>query len=139
MNHTQTLLPCSLFNLQHLLKKETCITKTHKSTIDLILTNKPLSFQSISVIENGLSDHHKLIATFVKSHFTRLNPKTVYYKNFKIFGENFFLNNLKETNIEFPTDDLNENYCFITDTFIKIAERHAPFKKILFRGNQALL
>ena len=130
---------CSLFNLQSLIKKDTCIIKVHKSTIALILTNKPLSFQSSSVIETGLSDHHKLIATFVKSHFTRLNPKTVYYKNFKIFGENFFLNNLKETNIEFPTDDLNENYCFITDTFIKIAERHAPFKKILFRGNQALL
>ena len=68
----------SLFNLQSLIKKETYITKTHKSSIDLILTNKPLSFQSRAVIETGLSDHHKLLATFVKSHFTRLNPKTVY-------------------------------------------------------------
>ena len=30
---------CSLFNLQFLIKKETCVTKTHKSTIDLILAN----------------------------------------------------------------------------------------------------
>ena len=42
---------CSLFNLQSLIKKETCITKTHKSTTDLILTNKLLSFQGSSVIE----------------------------------------------------------------------------------------
>ena len=35
-----------------------------------------------------------------------------------------------------PTDDPNENYRFITDTFIKIVERHAPFKKRYVRGNQ---
>ena len=33
---------CSFFNKKSLTKKETCITNTHKSTIDLILTNKPL-------------------------------------------------------------------------------------------------
>ena len=54
---------CSLFNLQSLIKKETYITKTHKSTIDLILTNKPFSFQISSVIETGLSDHHKHLST----------------------------------------------------------------------------
>ena len=36
-----------------------------------------------------------------------------------------------------PTDDPNENYRFITDTFIKIVERHAPLKKGSVRGNQA--
>ena len=33
-----------------------------------------------------------------------------------------FLNNLKETNFDLPTNDLNENYRFITDTLIKIFE-----------------
>ena len=128
---------CSLFDLKSLIKKETCITKTHPSTIDLILTNKPLSFQSSNVIEIGLSDHRKPIATFVKSHFTRLNPNTVYYRNFKNFNENSFLNDLRETNFDLSTNDPNENYCFITDIFIKIAKRHAPLKKRFFRGNQA--
>ena len=126
-----------MFNLQSLIKKEASITKALKSTIDLILTNKPLSFQSSSVIETGISDHHKLIATFFKSHFTRLNPKTVYYRNFKNFDENCFLNDLKETNFELSTDDPNENYRFITDTFIKIVERHTPLKRRYVRGNQA--
>ena len=35
------------------------------------------------------------------------------------------------------TDDPNENYRLITDTFNKIVERHAPLKKRFFRGNQA--
>ena len=74
---------------------------------------------------------------FVKSHFSRLNPKSVYYRNFKSFDENSFLNDLKETNFELPSDDPNENYCFITDIFIKIVERHVPLKKTFVRRNQA--
>ena len=34
---------CDLFNLANLIKTETCFTKSHKSLIDLFLTNKPLS------------------------------------------------------------------------------------------------
>ena len=48
-----------------------------------------------------------------------------------------FLNALKEANFELSTNDPNENYCFITDAFIKIVERHAPLKKRLARENQA--
>ena len=78
------------------------------------------------------------IATFVKSLLTKLNPKTVYYKNFKKFDENSFLNDVKETNFELSTNDPNVNYRFITDdTLIKIVERQAPLKKRFVRGNQA--
>ena len=68
---------CSLFNSKTLIKKENCRTKTHKSINELILTRKSLSFQSSSVIETGLSDHHKLTALFVKPHGTRLDSKAV--------------------------------------------------------------
>ena len=50
------------------------------------------------------------LATFVKSHFTRLDAKTVYYRNFKTFDENSFLNDL--------------------------SERHAPLKKRFVGENQ---
>ena len=36
---------CNLFDLTNLIKTETCCTKNHKSTTDLFLTNRPLSFQ----------------------------------------------------------------------------------------------
>ena len=48
-----------------------------------------------------------------------------------------FLNDLKEANFELSTNDPNENYCFITDAFIEIVERHAPLKKRFVRENQA--
>ena len=82
---------CDLFKLTNLIKLETCFTK---SLIDLFLTNKPLSFQKMHVTETGLSDCHKLISTFFKSHFTRLRPKVITYRNNRKFDENVFLNNL---------------------------------------------
>ena len=94
-NHEKLEEFCSLFNLKSLIEKEVCIAKTNNSTIDLISTNKPRSFQSSSANETDSSDHHKLMAMFVKSHFTRHDPNTVYYRNFKKFDGNFFLNDLK--------------------------------------------
>ena len=52
---------CDVFNLKNLAKFETYFTKDCKSLIDLILTNKLLSFQRTQVIESILSDYHKLL------------------------------------------------------------------------------
>ena len=35
---------CDLFHLTNIVKFDTCFTKTHTPLIDLILTNKPLTF-----------------------------------------------------------------------------------------------
>ena len=86
---------CSLFNSKSFIKKETCITKLHVSTIDLIIKNKPLSFQNNSFIKTGWSDPRKLITTFAKPHFTWLVPVTVYYRNFTKADEKSFLNDLR--------------------------------------------
>ena len=56
---------CDNFNLTNIVKKNTCFTKTNTSTIDLLLTNKPMSFQVTKTIEAGLSDCHKLISSFI--------------------------------------------------------------------------
>ena len=71
------------FNLMNLIKSETCYTKNHKSLIDLLFTNKPLSFQKAHVTETGLSDYHKLISTFFKSRFSKAKPKVIKYRNYK--------------------------------------------------------
>ena len=56
---------CDLINFTDLATSPTCFTKTHKSTIDLILTNKGNCFQKKKVTETGLSDFHKQISTFL--------------------------------------------------------------------------
>ena len=57
---------CNLFNLINLIKIEACCTKSQKSTVDLFLTNRPLSFQKARATDTGISDCHKLNSTFFK-------------------------------------------------------------------------
>ena len=72
IGHDKLDVFCHTLNLTYLVKSDTCYTNNHKSTIDLFLTNKPRSFQFTSVTETGLSENHRLITTFMKSHFSRL-------------------------------------------------------------------
>ena len=44
---------CSLFDLQNLIKTETCFSENQKSGIDLFTTNKPNCFQHTYVTETG--------------------------------------------------------------------------------------
>ena len=52
----------NLFDLTNLMKTETCCTKNQKSTIDLFLTNRPLTFQKAS--GTGIKNYYKLISYF---------------------------------------------------------------------------
>ena len=63
---------CGTFDFQNLIKVKTCNKSKNGTSIDVILTNKPKSFYKTVAIETGLSDHHKLIATFLRCHFQRL-------------------------------------------------------------------
>ena len=65
---------CDNFNLTNIVKRNTCFTKNNKSTIDLLLTNKPMSFQVTNTTETGLSDCQRLISSFMKSYIA-LNLK----------------------------------------------------------------
>ena len=65
-----------------------------------------------------------------------MKPKAIYYRDYKKINEQKFLEDVKNINFCFNSDDPNEKYELITDLFSKIVNKHAPLKKIL-RGNQA--
>ena len=117
-----------LFHLTNI-KSDTCFTKTHTSLIDLILTNKPSSFNKTLVSETGVSDYHKMITTFLKLHFSRLRPKVIAYRNYKKFHEEKCLNDLKETNIIMNEKDPNQNYQYLTKTFFSNCKQTRSFEK----------
>ena len=87
---------CDNLNLANIVKRNTCFTKSNKSTIDLLLTNKPMSFQLTNTTETGLSDCHKLISSFMKSYISRLKRKTIFYRNYKNFDEENLLRMSKQ-------------------------------------------
>ena len=86
----------------------------HKSTIDLILTNKPRSYQITNVTETGVSDCHKLILTFMKSYISRLKPKNVHYRSYKnLMKKNFSLTLRKRIFLLKQVIRTSPNKCFL--------------------------
>ena len=66
----------STFDPECLIKKPTCFQSSNPTCIDLILTNKKEFFKNTDVIEVGISDHHSLIVTALKSLLLKGNAKT---------------------------------------------------------------
>ena len=102
-----------------------------------MLTNKPRSFQKTSVLETGISDHHKLIATLFRSKFTHLPPKKVKYRDYKKFDNYSFLHELEEELLKGEMYKSNKDmYTVFTNVFSSVVNKHAPLKSRTIRGNQ---
>ena len=81
-----------------MINKPSCYKNPDRpSCIDLILTNCPRSFQNSRVIETGLSDFHKMVViTVMKTTYRKLEPRIVYYRDFKYFCNNSFMESLQK-------------------------------------------
>ena len=63
---------CDTHCLSNMIKEPTCFKNIlNPSSIDLILTNRSRMFQNSIAIETGLSDHHKLTITVMRSLFLK--------------------------------------------------------------------
>ena len=74
-------------NFINLVKGNTCF-KGKGSYIDLILTNRRYSFKHTSSIEAGLSDHHHLISSMMKTTLEKEESKVLVYRDYKNFSFN---------------------------------------------------
>ena len=89
---------CNSCSLNSLIKQLTCFKNPENpNCIDLILTNKPRSFQSTCVIETGLFNLNRITVSVWKTHFCKLPPKVVTYGDFKKFENERFMYSLKLT------------------------------------------
>ena len=88
---------CETYNLRNLVKHPTCLKNPENaSCIDLLLTNKALSFQNTTVIETGLSDFHKMKVAVMKMHFPKMKPRLIRYLKYKNFNNDAFVNILRK-------------------------------------------
>ena len=63
---------CETYNLENLIKEPTCFKNPNNpSSIDVMLPNRKNSFQNSMTIETGLSDHHKLTISILKTFFKK--------------------------------------------------------------------
>ena len=77
---------CETFHLNSPIKVLTCYMNPKKpSCTDLLLTNRPKSFQSSSAVEPGLSDFHKMTVTVITTTFEKIKPRVTNFKNWNKF------------------------------------------------------
>ena len=117
-------------NFTNLIKNNTCF-KGVGSCIDLILTNRKYCFKNTSSYETGISDHHHLIFSIMKTTFTSEEPTKFIYRDCKTFSHENFKNDLLS-----KTVDENVDYSKFEKEFIDTLNKHAPKETKLFRGNQ---
>ena len=100
----------------NLMKSNTCFKSKPRSCIYLILTNKPKSSQNSRLMVTGISDHHALIFSFLKTTFTKILPKKFQYRNAEQLPE-------KISYTEWEKD------------FLKTLNKHTPLKMKVIREN----
>ena len=120
-----------LFNL---IKDKSCFKSASGTCIDLIFTNRKVSFKNTCTIDTGVSDFHRMIFTQLKLTFQKLPPKTIFFcdnKNFdqEKFDKDLILSLMCNINV-------SSNYAQFSELFEKVLDKHAPLKKRKVRGNQ---
>ena len=122
--------------IRNLVKHPTCFKNLENpSCIDLLLTNKPLSFQNITVIETGLSDFHKMIVDVMKMHFPKMKPRVIRYQKYKTFNNDAFVNTLRQelTKQKKVLDEKEQDA--LSEICTDVLDKHAPQRKRYVRSN----
>ena len=124
------------YNLNNLINKPTSFQSNTPTCIDLILTNKKNLFKLSNTFETGISDHHKLVSTILKSGSFKGTPKIKIYRSYKNFKlENF--DRILKDKLEKLT---NHSYAEFEKVFLKELNKHAPLiKKVLRHNNNAFM
>ena len=87
--------------------------------------------------ETGLSDHHCMITTLMKSHVVRLKPRVIKYRSYKNFDEKRFLAEVQKADFSCDSNDPNEQFDTLLQKFQSLIDIHAPIKQKTVRGNDA--
>ena len=131
-NHYLDML-LNLYDLSSLIDKPTCHKSQNPSCIDLILTNRKTLFNLSNTFEVGISDHHELVSTILKTGVVKGPPQVKIYRSYKNFDLDSFNNTL-----EYKIKNLSSNdYDNLKKTFEDTLNIFAPLKKKTLRNNHS--
>ena len=121
---------CDVFDLEDLIRGNTCVTVGHVSSLDVILTNKKHSFKNSGTVATGVSDFHKMVLTTMRACYESLKPNKIQYRSYKNLNEQNFLRDLENTPFHLCNDlnDKNLAYEQFKNMFKLIVDKHAPIK-----------
>ena len=98
----------ALFNA---IEVNTCF-KSKGTCIDLILTNRKYSFKNTNTFETGLSDHHHMIYTMLKSTFEKAETIKLTHRDYKNFSFDRFKADLENALKSCPNSYDSFEQCF---------------------------
>ena len=89
-----------------------------------MLTSKQESFLKAKIVENGLSDFHKMVVSVFKTSFREEKPKIVIYRDYKHFDNEKFSEGL----ITCFSTGKNVLYNPFENLALQILDKMAPIK-----------
>ena len=105
-----------------------CFKSINPTCIDNFLTSKKTSFIYTLTFETGISDHHKLIGTMLRSTFAKGKSKKIFYRCYKN-PDNEKFEGLKK-HLSSVLDSESFHLAFKTTL-----DRFAPLKQNVVRNN----
>ena len=84
-----------IYDLTAPIKEPFCYQSQNPNCVDHFLTNRKALFKHCQTFETGVSDHHKLISTIMKSGILKGPQKKKIYRFYKNFDLECFSNALK--------------------------------------------
>ena len=100
------------------------------SCIDLILTNRKYCFKKTLSYETGISGHHHLIFSIMKTTFAPEEPKKCVYREYKTFSRESFKNDLMSKTVDENVDYSKFGKEFI-DTLINMHLRKPSYFAVI--------
>ena len=129
---------CEIYSCKNLNKDNTSLKNSLKSScIDLIITNRPKSFQNSGTVETGLSDFHKMTLTVMKVFYKKQKTNIVTYRNYKHFSNEALMLEVKNCIIQMTSENNDVEFDRFKTALDEAIQRHTPIKKRNVRTNQA--
>ena len=132
MNFAKFLCDVSMvFNLTNLVNGPTCFKCDTPFSVDVVLSSEPKRFKCALNTRCSLSDFHNFTCVATKLHTPHTSPRTIYYRNYKKFNDDTFMNDVQ--NIPFSVcdvfDDVGDRVWSFNKLFSDMIDENAPIKK----------
>ena len=77
--------------MNNLIKGKTCFNADSGTPVDVMVTNRPISFHKTSIIGTGFSYNLNMILFSFQTNIERLKSKKLDHRDYKIFDKSKFL------------------------------------------------